>query len=106
MPSVYFSSIVKSCSNPFLERTSTKQKGYSVLFNEKGCMNKLPSLKSAASPSSISIHSEWSDKNYPICIEGQSSWHALSYTFINSVFTDKTPVFKLSDCICGLNGQT
>ena len=28
MPSIYFSSIVKSRSNPFLEPTSTKQKHY------------------------------------------------------------------------------
>ena len=34
MSSIYFSSIVKSRSNPFLEPTSTKQEGYSFLLKE------------------------------------------------------------------------
>ena len=34
MPSIYFSSIVKSRSNPFLEPTSTKQQGKHFLLKE------------------------------------------------------------------------
>ena len=34
MPSICFSSIVKSSSNPFLEPTSTKPKGLSFLLKE------------------------------------------------------------------------
>ena len=33
-PSLYFSSIVKSLSNLFLEPSRTKQRGYLFLFNE------------------------------------------------------------------------
>jgi len=44
-------------------------------------------------------------------MEGQSTWHALSYTFINSVFTDKTltsNLIGLDKCIrhiCGSNDK-